>query len=88
MTETGGGVVYDGFPLEGVEVRVAGDGRISLRGPTLLRAYRDGTDPKDAGGWLDTEDIGALGADGRTDGVRSLGRHDRHRRREGLAGAG
>jgi len=65
MTETGGGVVYDGFPLEGVEVRVAGDGRISLRGPTLLRAYRDGTDPKDAGGWLDTEDIGALGADGR-----------------------
>jgi non-ribosomal peptide synthetase component E (peptide arylation enzyme) len=30
-----------------------------------LRAYRDGTDPKDARGWLDTGDLGALGADGR-----------------------
>jgi O-succinylbenzoic acid--CoA ligase len=65
MTETGGGVVYDGFPLDGVEVRVADDGRISLRGPTLLRAYRDGTDPKDSRGWLDTGDLGALGPDGR-----------------------
>jgi o-succinylbenzoate---CoA ligase len=65
MTETGGGVVYDGLPLDGVEVRVADDGRISLRSPTLLRTYRDGTDPKDPCGWLDTGDLGALGADGR-----------------------
>jgi o-succinylbenzoate---CoA ligase len=60
MTETGGGVVYDGVPLDGVEVRVADDGRISLRGPMLLRAYRDGTDPKDADGWLETGDLGAI----------------------------
>jgi o-succinylbenzoate---CoA ligase len=65
MTETGGGVIYDGLPLEDVEVRVADDGRISVRGPMLLRAYRDGTDPKDADGWLDTEDLGALRPDGR-----------------------
>jgi O-succinylbenzoic acid--CoA ligase len=65
MTETGGGVIYDGLPLDGVEVRVAEDEHIWLRGPTLLRAYRDGTDPKDARGWLDTGDLGALGADGR-----------------------
>lgn len=65
MTETGGGVVYDGHALDDVEVRVAGDGHISLRGPTLLRAYRDGTDPKGPEGWLDTGDLGALDADGR-----------------------
>ncbi len=37
MTETGSGVVYDGVPLDGVEVRIAADGEIELRGPMLLR---------------------------------------------------
>jgi O-succinylbenzoic acid--CoA ligase len=68
LTETGSGVVYDGVPLDGVEVRVAsaenGD-EISLRGPMLLRAYRDGSVPLDAGGWFRTGDAGALTADGR-----------------------
>ena len=50
MTETGSGVVYDGVPLDGVELRVDADGEIHVRAPMLLRAYRDGTDPKDAGG--------------------------------------
>jgi O-succinylbenzoic acid--CoA ligase len=66
MTETGRGVVYDGEPLAGVEVRIA-DGRIQVRGPMLLRAYRDGdheSDPKDADGWLDTGDGGELDAGG------------------------
>ena len=58
MTETGSGVVYDGLPLDGVEVRLGRDGEIHLRGPMLLRAYRDGTDPKDAAGWLPTGDLG------------------------------
>jgi o-succinylbenzoate---CoA ligase len=40
MTETGGGCVYDGVPLDGVEVAVTAGGRILLRGPVLLRAYR------------------------------------------------
>ena len=31
----------------------------------LLRAYRDGVDPKDADGWLPTGDLGTLAADGR-----------------------
>ncbi|HEY8094314.1 MAG TPA: fatty acid--CoA ligase family protein, partial [Acidimicrobiales bacterium] len=65
MTETGSGVVYDGLPLDGVEVRVADDGEIHLRGPMLLRAYRDGADPKDADGWLPTGDLGAIGTEGR-----------------------
>lgn len=63
MTETGSGVVYDGVPLGGVEVRL-GDGTVGevgevlVRGPTLLRCYRDGTDPKLVGGWLATGDAG------------------------------
>lgn len=65
LTETGSGVVYDGVPLDGVEVRVDDDGAIHVRGPMLLRAYRDGTDPKAADGWLATGDAGAWDADGR-----------------------
>ncbi len=66
MTETGSGVVYDGVPLEGVEVAVDDDdGSILLRGPMLLRCYRDGSDPKHTGGWLSTGDLGGLDADGR-----------------------
>lgn len=65
MTETGGGVVYDGVPLDGVEVRVGPDGELQLRGPMLLRAYRDGADPKDGHGWLPTGDLGEVLADGR-----------------------
>ncbi len=56
MTETGSGVVYDGLPLEGVELalravrgasawpRDGEDGEILVRAPTLLRCYRDGSD--------------------------------------------
>jgi O-succinylbenzoic acid--CoA ligase len=62
LTETGSGVVYDGVPLDGVEVRVDG-GEISLRGPMLLRCYRDGTDPK-TDGWFRTGDGGHLDDDG------------------------
>jgi o-succinylbenzoate---CoA ligase len=61
MTETGSGIVYDGMPLDGVEVAVV-DGEIRLRCPMLLRAYRDGTDPRDAGGWFPTGDAGTWDA--------------------------
>lgn len=64
LTETGGGVVYDGQPLDGVELRIDGDGTIAVRGPQLLRAYRDGTRPVDAEGWFGTGDIGRFGPDG------------------------
>ncbi len=64
MTETGSGVVYDGLPLDGVGVRVDQAGQIHVRGPMLLRAYRDGTDPKDADGWLPTGDAGEIGPGG------------------------
>ena len=39
-------------------------GEVLVRGPMLLRAYRDGTDPALAGGWLPTGDGGRLEDDG------------------------
>ena len=64
LTESCGGVVHDGEPLDGVEARADEQGQIHLRGPTLLRCYRDGNDPKDARGWLATGDMGTV-AEGR-----------------------
>ena len=64
MTETGSGVVYDGVPLAGVEVRVE-DGEIFVRGAMLLRCYRSGVDPKDSAGWLPTGDAGEIDTSGR-----------------------
>ncbi len=65
MTETSSGVVYDGVPLDGVEVTIADDGEIRLRGPMLTRGYRDGSTPIDADGWLATGDLGRWLDDGR-----------------------
>jgi O-succinylbenzoic acid--CoA ligase len=65
MTETGSGVVYDGVPLDGVDVDIAPDGEIRLRAPMLLRCYRDGTSPIGADGWYGTGDLGEWLPDGR-----------------------
>jgi O-succinylbenzoic acid--CoA ligase len=69
MTETGSGVVYDGVALDGVELRIGdgdlgAEGEVLVRGPMLLRGYRDGSDPRLARGWLPTGDAGRIGADG------------------------
>jgi O-succinylbenzoic acid--CoA ligase len=77
MTETTGGVVYDGVPLDGTEVRIAAGSEIQLRGPTLMTRYR--RDPRATAsaltdeGWLRTRDAGRLEPDGR---LRALGRLD------------
>ncbi len=65
MTETGSGVVYDGVPLDGVEVDITDDGEIRLRAPMLLRCYRDGSSPVDVDGWFSTGDLGVFLSDGR-----------------------
>ncbi|MDE0804102.1 MAG: AMP-binding protein [Acidimicrobiales bacterium] len=59
MTETGSGVVYDGVPLPGVEVRVV-DGELHLRGAMIAAGYRDGTPVVDRDGWLATGDLGSF----------------------------
>ena len=68
MTETFGGVVYEGQALGGTFVRITDDagrelrpgevGTVELRSPALLRAYRDGTDPVGPDGWYRTGDVG------------------------------
>ena len=60
MTETGSGVVYDGVPLAASSCGSTTTGRSTCAAPMLLRAYRDGTDPKDADGWFPTGDLGRL----------------------------
>jgi O-succinylbenzoic acid--CoA ligase len=64
MTETASGIWYDDRPLDGAELEVR-DGEVFVRGPMLLRCYRDGTDPKTRDGWLPTGDAGEIDALGR-----------------------
>ena len=61
MSETAGGCVYDGSPLDGVRVRID-DGRIVLGGATLAKGYRNPPDPDPFAepGWFRTDDIGAV----------------------------
>jgi O-succinylbenzoic acid--CoA ligase len=76
LTETCGGVVYEGDPLPGTEVRIAGGG-IELRGPTAMLGYR--LDPRRTAsaftgdGWLRSGDAGWIDDDG---SLHVLGRID------------
>jgi o-succinylbenzoate---CoA ligase len=69
LTESCGGVVYDGVPLPGVDVRLGAGGSIELAGPTLMRGYR--LDEKSSAaafspdGWLRTGDAGTFDPAGR-----------------------
>ncbi len=65
MTETGSGLVYDGVPLDGAEVAISPAGEVMVRGPMLMRAYRDGSVPFDADGWFATGDGGHFGPGGK-----------------------
>ena len=75
MTETCGGVVYDGRPLRDIRVRTDGEGVIYLSGPTLMNGYR--LDPARTeralrDGWYRTGDVGTF-----EEGVLSVaGRED------------
>jgi O-succinylbenzoic acid--CoA ligase len=68
LTETCGGVAYDGDPLPDVSVRIGAGGAIELSGPTVMEGYR--RDPHATGaafstdGWLRTGDLGRI-VDGR-----------------------
>jgi O-succinylbenzoic acid--CoA ligase len=77
LTETFGGMVHDGHPLDGAEVAADGpEGEILVRGPMLFRRYRGDPERTAAAlrdGWLRTGDLGRLGPDGR---LTVLGRVD------------
>ena len=64
MTETCGGCVYDGIPLDGVRAEVRDDGRIWISGPVLFSGYLGGPRAP-ADGWFRTGDLGMLDAAGR-----------------------
>ncbi|MEQ4518787.1 AMP-binding protein [Pseudarthrobacter sp. B907] len=78
--ETCGGCVYDGVPLDGVEVRLGEDGRILLGGATIAAGYLDAPElsadafvENDGVRWYRTSDLGELAADGT---LTVLGRAD------------
>jgi len=63
-------------PLDGTELRIAADGEILARGPTLMTRYlgdADATARALRGGWLHTGDVGELDLRGR---LRVLDRRD------------
>jgi o-succinylbenzoate---CoA ligase len=83
MSETCGGCVYDGVPLDGVRVRSDDQGRLRISGPVLLNRYfgrPDLTAQALADGEFITSDLGRLDGGrvvvrGRADDVINSGGH-------------
>ncbi|MGH3780365.1 MAG: AMP-binding protein [Pseudonocardiaceae bacterium] len=80
MTETAGGCVYDGWPLDGIEIRLdiaGGDsGHVELAGPMLATGYLDNPEQTAVAfrdGWFQTSDLGWRDGQGR---LQVLGRAD------------
>ncbi|WP_370017827.1 AMP-binding protein [Planotetraspora sp. GP83] len=72
MSETSGGCVYDGVPLDNVDLKIGADERVRIAGPVLFSGYRLREDGPFEGGWFVTSDLGVI-EDGR---LRVLGRAD------------
>jgi O-succinylbenzoic acid--CoA ligase len=67
MTETSGGCVYNGQPLENVQVDTVDDGVLRISGPMLAAGYRlrpDLTEAAFSDGWFRTADLGVVAPDG------------------------
>ena len=60
LTETGSGVVYDGVPLPGLEIKISPQSEILLKGPMIATCYRDGSAIQDNLGWFHTRDSGSF----------------------------
>ena len=67
MSETCGGCVYDGRPLDGVAVKIGADARVRIGGPVVFTGY-DGqpelTAAAKEGDWFVTQDLGRIDHDG------------------------
>ena len=74
MSETSGGCVYDGVPLDGVELRIDERGQVLVSGPVLFDGYADAeaTARVLRNGWFATADLGDI-VDGR---LQITGRSD------------
>lgn len=64
MSETCGGCVYDGRPLDGVEVSTDDQSRIRIRGPVLFEGYQGEQESPLHDGWFVTKDLGHVEGDG------------------------
>ena len=71
MTETFGGIAYNGKPLDGVEMRVV-DEQIEVRSASLFRAYRMSNTNHLTDGWYRTGDNGIFS----NNELRIFGRSD------------
>ena len=71
MTETFGGIAYNGVPLDGVEVRIINE-NIELKSPSLFRTYRGQDVELPTGDWYETGDNGAFA----NNLIRVFGRKD------------
>jgi o-succinylbenzoate---CoA ligase len=70
MSETCGGCVYAGVPLDNVQVRLGSGGQIEIAGPVLFGGYLGQPELTAAAlsdGWFHTSDLGQWRADGRLD---------------------
>lgn len=79
LTETGGGCVHQGEPLEGVSISLSAAGEILVRGEVVMWGYhRDPWTTQRAftpDGWLRTGDLGSIDAGGRllvTDRIKDI----------------
>jgi len=54
-----------GTPISGVEIQIADDGEILVRGENVTSGYYGGDEAKDPGGWLHTGDVGERDEQGR-----------------------
>jgi O-succinylbenzoic acid--CoA ligase len=73
MTETASLIALDGTVAPHMEVKLARDGEILVRGASLFDGYLDAPSPL-VDGWFPTKDLGAWSADGK---LTLLGRKDR-----------
>jgi long-subunit acyl-CoA synthetase (AMP-forming) len=66
-----------GYPIAGVQVRIAGDGEIQVKGPNVMHGYYNNPEANalafTGDGWFRTGDIGEIGHGG----LRLIGRRDR-----------